>query len=284
MSSFAALSPIALSTMSKQNVADAALERLRVRLQQLQGNHQVALGELNAGQPLAPLSQLQSNWNTLQDTLNKIVEEVKNSAATLETQVIIPNAQFPKQSRPFLDTLLRTRYDPSTEDWLEQKLKDARQREDQQDRDKREGVSRALPDKDLASFWRFAAETANSHAVHHGHVILAQADYTWEEVANGIDNVNHGLKRELREPVAEDDSDEDFEDEELDEEADGHAAADKMDVDDKKRDRSSLGGQPLSVDDIQRLMARGECQHEERVVDERGTPDAAKSVSRLITL
>lgn len=271
--------------MSKTNPTDMALERLRVRLQQLQGNHQIALGELNAGQPLAPLAQLQSNWNTLQDTLNKLVEEVKNSAATLETNVIVPNAHFPKQSKAYLDTLLRTKYDPSTEDWLEQKLKDARQREDQQDREKREGVSRALPDRDLATFWRFAAETANSHAVHHGNVILAQADYTWEEVANGIENVNHGLERELREPVAGDDSDEDFEEEELDEDADAQQSADKMDVDDNKTDKTSTAsGQPLSVDTIQRLMARGECQHEEKAVDDRGIPDAANSVSKLITI
>lgn len=271
--------------MSKPNATDIALERLRVRLQQLQGNHQVALGELNAGQPLASLAQLQSNWNTLQDTLNKIVEDVKNSASTLETNVIVPNAHFPKRSKTYLDTLLRTKYDPSTEDWLEQKLKDARQREDQQDREKKEGVSRALPDKDLATFWRYAAETANDHALHQGSVILAQADYTWEEVADGIENVNHGLERELREPVAGDDSDEDFEEEDMDEEPDAQQPADKMDLDDKKKDRTSTAaGQPLSVDEIQRLMARGECQHEERALDERGMPDAAKSVSKLITI
>lgn len=270
--------------MSKTNATDVALERLRVRLQQLQGNHQVALRELGAGQPLSSLPQLQSNWNTLQDTLMKIVEELKNSSGTLDTNVIVPNAHFPKQSKAYLDTLLRTKYDPSTEDWLEQKTKDARQREDQQDRNKKDGTFMALPDKDLNTFWRVAAETANTHAQHQGNVILAQADYTWEEVADGIENVNHGLQRELREPATGDDSEEEVEEDEFDEE-DAQQPTDKMDLDDKKKEKTSAAsGNPLTVDSIQRLMARGECQHEEKASDEKGGMDATKGVFKQITI
>lgn len=271
--------------MSKDNTADVALERLRVRLQQLQGHHQVMLREIGSSQSLPPYAQLQSNWNAIQSTKMQIMEELKTFADVLSTIVVVPNAHFPKQSKNYLDTLLRTKYDPSTEDWMEQKQKDARAREDQQDREKRENNLQSLPDRELSAFWRAAAETANSHAVHHGSVILAQADYTWEEVADGIENVSHGLQRELREPVAGNDSEDDYEEEEIDEENDAQMPEDKMDLDEKKNEKTpATSGQPLTVNEIQQLMARGECQHKEKHPDERDAMDTTKFKMRTISI
>lgn len=271
--------------MSKNSASEVALERIRVRLQQLQGHHQVMLREINSSQSLPPYAQLQSSWNAIQATKMQIMEELKTYADVLSTVVVVPNAQFPKQSKNYLDTLLRTKYDPSTEDWVEQKQKDAREREDQQDREKKENTLQALPDKELNVLWRTAAETANGHAVHHGNVILSQADFTWEEVADGIENVSHGLQRDLREPVAGDNSDEEYEEEEVDEDDETQATGDKMDVDDKKKMIPTVNSAPpLPVDEIQRLMAVGECQHKERHLDERDAMDTTKVKLRTISI
>lgn len=271
--------------MSTSNAAETALERIRVRLQQLQGHHQVLLREINSNQPLVSYAQLQSSWNTIQATKMTIIEELKNSSNILSSVVVVPNARFPKQSKNYLDTLLRTKFDPSTEDWVEQKQKDARERDDRQEREKREGVFHALPDRELTTFWRAAAEIANSHAVYHGNVILAQADYTWEEVDGGVSNVRHGLRRELREPMAADDSDEDVEEDDMDEDTNTQVQADQMDLDDKKKSKALSPSVPhLTIESIQRLMARGECQYEEKIPDERGGVDATKSVPRSIRI
>lgn len=166
---------------------------------------------------------LQTHANLVSNNLQQIVAQLSEYQELFRSTVAFPLPQFPGKERAFiLETLLRTKLEPSVEEWIEEGQKISS--------DQTKGAHRGLSDEDRRAIWQWAPGAANKEARKQ----KWGADYTLEEKQRGIENVATGLRRQLVEPP-DDEDDEDIEDEdEADYEEEEEDDEDKMDVEQTK--------------------------------------------------
>ena len=175
---------------------------------------------------------MQTHANLISSNLQTISERLSTHRETFASTTVNPLPQFPGKERSFiLETLLRTKLEPSVEEWVEEGENIATQ---QQKRS-----HRGLSDQDREALWQWAPGAANAEARKQ----KWGADYTLQEKQSGIDNVNTGLRRELAEPPDDepgnDEEYEEYEEVTDDEDEAPGSDADKMDVEQSKPQNKS---------------------------------------------
>lgn len=167
---------------------------------------------------------LQTHANLISSNLQTINDSLSKHRDSFSSAVVNPLPQFPGKERAFiLETLLRTKLEPSIEEWVDEGEAVVTQQH--------RPAHRGLADSERDALWQWAPGAANAEARKQ----KWGADYTLEEKQNGIENVKTGLRRDLVEPLddegIDDDDDEDEYEEVTDEEDE---AQDKMDVEQAK--------------------------------------------------
>ncbi|KEF63094.1 uncharacterized protein A1O9_01070 [Exophiala aquamarina CBS 119918] len=190
---------------------------------------------------------LQTHANLISSNLQTITESLSRHRDAFSSAVVHPLPQFPAKERAFiLETLLRTKFEPNIEEWVEEgEAVASRQHRPAQ---------RGLTDADRDALWQWAPGAANAEARKQ----KWGADYTLEEKQNGIENVTTGLRRELIEPPDDEGAEDDDDDEEYDEVTDDeNDAEDKMDVEQSKSEAtpSSTEIKPPSLHTAQMPLA-----------------------------
>ncbi|RMD41926.1 hypothetical protein DV735_g3243, partial [Chaetothyriales sp. CBS 134920] len=138
-------------------------------------------------------ASLQRQTRIILDGIEEVLVQSRESEELLTTTVAIPTPDFPAQtSDHILNALLRTKFDPSIEEWVE---------EGEHYDPTRADSTHVLAEVDLSRLWAGAAEIYHTH----GSRYPWGADYSREEMDNGIENVVTGLKRDLVEPILEPD-------------------------------------------------------------------------------
>ena len=249
------------------------LEGLLRRFQLLNGTVSAFHREVASIQPLPPYAALMTRINAMRDSAAELVAELNNHKDLLNARVVTPAPQFAaKYHVDFLGNLFRTKMEPNVEDWEQQHLKIALDKENKQDREKKDGNLSILSDRDRKDLWQWALDASQRQAMRHD---WFNADYTRAETEAGIENVVHGLKRDLVVPQLPDNDDDDEEDEDEDDFEDvdvdepDAGTPDKMDLDNPKpeppapaaatiEEPSKPFRPPLPMDKILRFTAKGE--------------------------
>lgn len=201
---------------------------------------------------------LQTHANLISNNLQTITDSLSTHRETFSSAVVNPLPQFPGKERAFiLETLLRTKLEPGLQEWIEEGETVATQQQ--------KPAYRGLSPSERDALWQWAPGAANAEARKQ----KWGADYTLEEIQNGIENVKTGLRRELVEPPEDDDVDDDDEEEdEYDQITDDEdTMEDKMDIEPIKPDSKSTSAtqnsspQPrapqMSMETMHKFMTTG---------------------------
>jgi len=168
--------------------------------------------------------------------------------------VAFPLPKFPPAvANSVLDSLLRTKLEPNVVEWVEQGEALGRGEQNSQ--------ARNLSDSERHELWQWAPSAANVEARKQ----KWGADYTLAEKQAGVEHVVTSLRRELMEPLDEDDGEEDEYDEVTDDEEDD---ADKMDVEGQAKSAGASTAQaqslaraviapPMPLESVHRFMTTG---------------------------
>lgn len=165
-------------------------------------------------------SDLQTHAQLVNNNLQAITSQLSEYGDSFRSTVAFPTPAFPGiRSQNVLETLMRTKLEPSIEDWVKEGENATAQQ--------RKATFRGLSDKDRDEVWNWAPGEANAFARKQ----TWGGDYTRSESLAGVDNVVTGLKRQLVKPPDDDDDegpDDDDEDEYevSDEEEEGDGAMD----------------------------------------------------------
>lgn len=200
---------------------------------------------------LCARSSLQTSISILITNIETLTNHLSKHSDQLNRTVVYPSTNYPGRTQePLLGQLLRKKLEPSVENWVEEG------RTIQKEVEQNGGDEEEL--WDTAKGWlesrirRYAMKEASDN-------------YTAEERARGIENVNTGLRRKLEDNHHDSDEEDEDEDEDEDEEmedvdTDGKPAASR-DVDfgmgDVMRDPA---GKTRSEDDILRFAMSGTIQ------------------------
>lgn len=248
------------------------LEGLLRRFQLLNGTVSAFHRDVANMQPLPPYPVLMTRLNAMRDSANELTAELNNHKDLFNARVLTPAPQFAARYHiEFLGNLFRTKMEPNVEDWEQQHLKIAKEKEDRQTREKTDGKLTTLSERDQRDLWNWAPLAAQQEAMNH---VWFQADYTIAEKEAGIENVKHGLRRTLVVPELPDFDEDEEEDEFEDVEGEDSAAAqgEKMDVDIARpnsqpsaptpapiaEDATKSMHPPIPIDNILRFMTKGE--------------------------
>ncbi|KAJ9662362.1 mediator of RNA polymerase II transcription subunit 8 [Neophaeococcomyces mojaviensis] len=244
------------------------LDRLRARLQLLVGSLTAMQNDLaNPNVALPAWPQFQTSMNKVQQEINQVAEQIKQNRETLSNMVLVPDPKFPIRQQHILQTLMRTKMEPSVEDWIEQNLKAAHEKTEEEKRDWIEldrNPLKRLTEDDRRQLWPWAAVTANIKGKSH----IWGADFTAAEKAEGCEKIETGLMRPLEEPPTPDpyaesglDGEEPQQYVEVD--VEGADEADKMDLDQTRQSgaraasHSTLARSAIPMENIHRFMTKG---------------------------
>lgn len=163
-------------------------------------------------------SDLQIHAGLISNNLQAITSQLSEYGDSFRSTVAFPTPAFPgTRSQNVLETLMRTKLEPTIEDWVKEGETATAQQ--------RKTTSHGLSDKDRDEIWNWAPGEANAYARKQ----TWGADYTRSESLN-VENVVTGLKRQLVEPPEDDDDEEPDDDEDeyevSDEVEDGDGAMD----------------------------------------------------------
>lgn len=182
---------MAATTLRQEDLK--VLDQTRQRLFQLANNIASLKTDVQQGNPLPPWESIQTAASILSHNINGLVDHFSKSSETLNRTVVYPSTNYPGRTQEaVLGQLLRKKYEPQVETWVDQ------------------GRSEAVEDKedDAEDLWNWAADWIGQRAA--TYVLEEGGDnYTSEEREAGIENVRTGLRRKLDE----DESDEEDEDE-----------------------------------------------------------------------
>lgn len=235
-----------------------SMETLLRRAQVLDGAIRAFQRDLGMTNPLLPYPAMQTRLNHIQSELNECKNVIDENMDVFANVVLLPTQKFPtKYHSIVIEHLFRTKLEPNAEEWERQTLKTAAEMDNKQDREKREGRMTSLSDEERRELWQEAAIIADAEVRKHA---WFSGDYTLAEVQNGIENVRHGLQRELKLPDTEP-GDEDDEDEDDFEEIDN--GADSMDVDQKPTSNTATTAaaslaKAMPIDSVLRFMTKGQ--------------------------
>ncbi|KAL9115375.1 MAG: hypothetical protein Q9227_000696 [Pyrenula ochraceoflavens] len=190
-----------------------ALEQARARLQQLVSfQNQIAI---------------------ILQGLQGVSKELTENEKILGNMVAYPTPQFPGRTQEYmLHMMLRTRLEPSVEDWIEH----GKQIEEASSKP----ASETLRQNDLKALWNWAPAEANQIAREQ----RWGKSYTLAEKDAGLENIVTGLQKEL---VADSDEDEDEEEEDDDEEEEESENEEKDDSTSLAQ-RNAVQSMPMTVD------------------------------------
>ncbi|KAK5091351.1 mediator of RNA polymerase II transcription subunit 8 [Lithohypha guttulata] len=254
------------------------LEDLLRRAQILNGALNSCARDLGANSPLLSFPVMQARLTQIQEEFNRFVTAMSKHAQLLQTTVVTPTPNFPAPYHAgIVDVLFRTLHDPQVNDWEDRGVKMAIDRENRQDREQRDGRMTTLSNTDRELFWQQAHRIFKREGNGHAFPAADNNDFTLEEVRDGIENVRHGLKRELVVPDPDDyvlpmeDEDEDENrgilGDDADDDSEGEDAAvddDTMAVDQpasrsKASATSHLANIPdsMPIDNVLRFMTKG---------------------------
>jgi len=245
------------------------LEGLLRRFQLLNGTVAAFQRDVASMQPLPPYPQLTTRLSAMRDSANHLVAELNSHQALLNTRVLIPAPPFAaKHHVETLGNLFRSKMEPNVEDWEQQHLRMAQEKESKQDREKKEANYSTLSERDRSDLWDWAPQAAQREAMSH---VWFQADYTKAEKDAGIESVVHGLNRDLQVPELPDADEDESEDEEDEFEDGDDNQPEKMDLDIARPNSqppatatataTATEGppqQPIKMDKILRFMTKGE--------------------------
>lgn len=247
----------------QDNTADdtitRSMENMLRRAQVLNGALTALMQDLSTANPLLSFPVMQSRINYIQSELNECKIAMDQNMDVLANVVLVPTQSFPTRYHSFvLEHLFRTKLEPNVEEWQRQALKTAAEKENRQDREKRDGRMTTLSEEDRHELWSEAALVADAEVRKYA---WFNGDYTLAEVENGIENVRHGLKRELKVPDLDtgDDDEDEFELEDVQEDA--------MEVDqtDAKQKPTSNAAESedsptnaMPIDNLLRFMTKGQ--------------------------
>ncbi|RMZ87554.1 hypothetical protein DV736_g5213, partial [Chaetothyriales sp. CBS 134916] len=221
------------------------LDSLRSRLLALRSSLQTLQTDLgDPQQPLPNWTSLQRQTRIILDGIEEVLVQSRENEELLTTTVAIPTPDFPAQtSDHILNALLRTKLDPSIEEWIE---------EADHHNAGQAHSSHVLAEVDLSNLWARATEIYHTH----GSRYPWGADYSREELEDGIQNVVTGLKRDLVEPVLEPDELDDDDDDVGEDQQE--AEQDQMEVDKPTAltPKASLR-QPMAVSSILKFLSTG---------------------------
>jgi len=245
------------------------LDQLRARLQLLVGSLTAMQNDLaNPDVRLPPWQQFQTSMNKVQHEINEVAEQIKKHQETLSRIVIVPDPKFPIRQQHILQTLMRTKMEPSIEDWIEQNLKSVQDKaNEEENRDwiqLEKNPLKRLSEKDRQELWPWAAITANFEGRNH----IWGADFTMAEKAEGVEKVETGLFRALEEPATPDPyadpaAEGDQQDQYLEVGVDEADEAEKMDIDQARQGTAGTAAQSkrsqaaMPMDNIHRFMTKG---------------------------
>ncbi|KIW12409.1 hypothetical protein PV08_09686 [Exophiala spinifera] len=234
-----------------------SLDQARQRLLALHTSLVALRSEIASQSQLPSWPSLQTHANLISNNLQQIAAQLSEYQDLFQSTVAFPLPQFPGKERAFiLETLLRTKLEPSIEDWIEEGGKIAA--------GQAKGSQSGLSIQERTALWQWAPSAANREARRQ----KWGADYTLEEKQRGIDTVVTGLQRELVEPPDDEDDDEgDEEEEEEDYEESVDEDKDKMDVEPTNSQATAVSSKAtaaaltttdqLSVDKIHKFMVTG---------------------------
>ncbi|KAI1613973.1 mediator complex, subunit Med8 [Exophiala viscosa] len=205
-----------------------SLDQARLRLLALHTSLVALRSEITTQSQLPSWPTLQTHANLVSNNMQQIVAQLSEYRELFQSTVAFPLPQFPGKERAFiLETLLRTKLEPSVEEWIEEGQRISA--------DQNKGSHSGLSDEDRSALWQWAPGAANKEARKQ----KWGADYTFQEMQNGIENVVTGLRRELVEPP-DDEADEDIDEDGDDfDEDDDEEDEDKMDVEEPKAEATS---------------------------------------------
>lgn len=182
-----------------------------------------------------PRSSLHSLSQIISQNLANLSAHLTTHAPLLSSLVAYPLPSYPgREQEPVLNQLLRKKFEPHVEDWVEQ------------GRLAGEEVVKGNGGRggdEIIELWEWAGMAANEQARKHEW----GGDYTLEEIEGGIENVVTGLRDE--------ESDEEEEDEQVDKEK-ARSSAEGEGHESKKPEEG--GRRPLSMNDMLRFLVKGE--------------------------
>lgn len=172
---------MAQATLSQEDIK--ALEQTRQRIFQLTKNIESLKGDVLRSNPLPQWSSLQTSASILASNIESLTSHMSKHSDLLNRTVVYPSTNYPGRTQEgVLTQLLRKKMEPQVETWVEEgratqgEIKDG-------------GINERDEDEllDWAKDWiggrvaKYAMEEAGD-------------DYTVEERALGVENVNTGLK------------------------------------------------------------------------------------------
>lgn len=173
--------------------------------------------------------------------MNGLVEHLSKNSNVLNSAVVYPSTNYPGRTQEsLLGQLLRKKYEPQVEDWV----------------DEGRAVQRASKDgktEDVEDLWGWAADWIGPRVAKYvGEE--SREHYTLEEQEAGIENVRTGLRRKLDEDESDEDEDGDEEMEDVAMESNPSSApASKANV----QVKGGTGVRKTKLADVLRLAASG---------------------------
>lgn len=228
-----------------------ALDTIRSHLTLLRSNFDTLNQQIqDPNTPLPAWPTLQKQTSVLLQSLETLVVQTRENDDLLNNAVVFPTTTFPTATADHvLQSLLRSKFEPGVDEWVEESERAAKKVDDH-------GV---LGGEDRAELWAGAMEVFSEL----GRKQIWGADYTAQEVEDGVEKVDAGLRRKLEVPI--DPDDEDFEEDEEGEEdmgdEDGEDQEGEMDLDqpaEKKLPPVALHKEQMPLNDVLKFMTTGQ--------------------------
>lgn len=191
-----------MSTLSPSSPANiTTLTAIRLRLLNLSRALQTLDHAIRTGNPLHPYPILYDSFNHITRELVKLTDLIRDHQGFLESVHVYPLPSFPGvEYEALIAQLLRRKLEGGVEAWFGGAVGGVRERERAVEGNG--GVK--LSGQERRQLWKEAGKTAEK--------VLGEMprglDYTLEELVNGIEEVETGIRRELRmgdeKPVVED--------------------------------------------------------------------------------
>ncbi|TVY47484.1 Mediator of RNA polymerase II transcription subunit [Lachnellula occidentalis] len=179
-----------------------ALEQTRQRLYQLKSNIISLQTDVMRSNPLPQWSSLQASISILVTNIETLTTHLSKNADQLNRTVVYPSTNYPGRTQEaLLGQLLRKKLEPSVEGWVDEGRAIQNEAE--------------LKGGDEEELWNWARSWLGPRLQKYA-MQESSDNYTAEERAVGIENVNTGLRRKLEDNHH--DSDEEDEEEDEDEE------------------------------------------------------------------
>ena len=199
-------------------------------------------------------ASFQNSAMVISQSLTSVSQHLNAHHDFFASMSVFPLPEFPgKTQETLLHQLLRTKLEPSVEDWVTEGRKAAL-------KSARHDENAGLSNDELLDLWSWAGMAANQEARKH----TWGGNYTLEEREGGIKYVVTGLRRRLKEDP--NDSSEEEDDEVSEDEPDGEEMEVIEDQSKRPEPRSNKNSEkqanttvldPLPVDDVFRFLMKG---------------------------